>query len=176
MLIYWYAASLPFICLILAAAWRKNAVLKTAAAVCFAALIFSGALDVWRTASGHVNMRVFDADAVEFARKADLRIPADAIILNAPTYNTAAALTGRISVMRYPGHLSSHGIDYAERQRDVKAIYSGSERAAELVQKYGVRYIIVSPTERNSMIVDDGFLGRYPVVLSVGNYRLYEVR
>lgn len=176
LLIYWYAASLPFICLILAAAWRKNALLKTVAAVCFAVLIFSGALDVWRTASGQVNIRVFDADAVEFARKADLRIPADAIILNAPTYNSAAVLTGRISVMRYPGHLSSHGIDYAERELHVKQIYAGSQNAGELIQKYGVRYIIVSPDERNSMVVDDVFLSRYPVALSVGNYKLYEVR
>jgi hypothetical protein len=176
LLIYWYAASLPFICLILTAAWRKNTPLKVVAAVCFAVLIFSGVLDVWRTASGQINIRVFDADAVEFAHKADLRIPADAIILNAPTYNTAAALAGRISVMRYPGHLSSHGIDYAERERDVKEIYAGSERAAELIGKYGVRYIIVSPNERSSMVVDDRSLSRYPVVLSVGNYKLYEVR
>ncbi len=176
LLIYWFAGSLPFICLVLVLLWRKEWPLKIVAGVLFIGLIFSGSLDVWRTVSGQINSRVFDSNAVEFANQINLRTAPNAIILNAPTYNTAAVLSGRISVMRYPGHLGSHGIDYAERERDVNAIYAGSPNARELIDKYGIDYVIVSPEEQGLPGLDDGFFRQFPVRAKVGNYTLYKVR
>jgi hypothetical protein len=176
LLIYWFVASLPFICLILAMLWQKKWPLKIVAALCFAVLTFSGGLDVWRTVSGQVNALVFDQNAVEFGKQINLRTAPNAIIMNAPTYNSPAVLSGRISVMRYPGHLGSHGIDYAGRERDVRAIYMGSPNAAELIEKYGIDYAIVSPQERTLPGFNEGFFRQFPVRATVGEYTLYKVR
>ena len=85
-LIYWFVGSLPFIALALSWAFRKtNAIWKAAAAICLVVLVASGALDVWRTVSGQINYKVFDADAVEIASQIRTRTPINAIFLNAPT-------------------------------------------------------------------------------------------
>ncbi|HEX6125035.1 MAG TPA: hypothetical protein VFZ23_06635 [Pyrinomonadaceae bacterium] len=176
-LIYWFVGSLPFIALVIAWLWqRKETWLKVAAVVCLIILTASGSLDVWRTISGQINYKVFDRDAVEIADQVKLRTPTDAVFLNAPTYNTAAVLTGRQSVMRYPGHLNSHGIDYGTRETDVKQIYQGGATAAALLEKYGIGYVLVSPEERNLGGLNEQFFSRYPITAEVGQYRVYKVK
>ena len=94
-LIYWFVGSLPFVAAAVAWLWRRGGAFRIVAAACFAVLIFSGALDVWRTISGQNKIGVFDADAVKIANKIRGSVPANAMFLNAPTYNSAIALTGR---------------------------------------------------------------------------------
>ena len=176
-LIYWFVGSLPFISIALAFAWRQtNAAWKTAAGLCFVVLIASGSLDVWRTVSGQINYKVFDKDAVEIAAQIRVRTPRESLFLNAPTFNTAIVLAGRQSLMRYPGHLGSHGIDYGERESDVKRIYQGGPDAARLMDQYGIRYVLVSPEERNKGAVNEQFFSQYPVAAESGQYRLYKIR
>lgn len=175
-LIYWWIGSIPFVAFAIAWMWRKAAVLKVVAVLCFAGLILSGSLDVWRTISGAVKTRVFDADAVKLAEKLKSSVPAKALFLNAPTYNSAIVLTGRQSLMRYSGHLSSHGIDYLPRENDVKKIYAGGPQAEELLNKYKIDYVLVSPEERTAMRANEAFFSRYPVAAESGQYKVYKIR
>ena len=78
--------------------------------------------------------------------------------------------------MRYPGHLASHGIDYSARERDVKTMYAGGPQAEELLTKYGIDYVLISPEERNTMGANQGFYGRFPLAAESGQYKLYKVR
>ena len=98
------------------------------------------------------------------------------MFLNAPTYNTATALSGRRSLMRYPGHLSSHGIDYAGREADVRAMYRGGGTAEELFRMYGIQYVLISPEERNSVAPNEEYFKKYPVVAENGQYRVYKIQ
>lgn len=175
-LIYWFVGALPFVTLVLAWGWNQNIILKTAAVVCFIILVFSGALDVWRVASGQIKTQVFNADAVEVADKIKLRTAPDALFLNAPIHNSAVVLTGRPSLMRYPGHLSSHGIDYAERESDVKRIYEGGATADIFLRKYNIEYVLISPEERGSLTVNEDYFKRFPLVTEVGEYKVYKVK
>ncbi|HUF02997.1 MAG TPA: hypothetical protein VMM38_02370 [Aridibacter sp.] len=175
-LIYWFVGSIPLVTLILSRFWKKGTAWKVLTAVCFAALVFSGALDVWRTASGQIGNRVFEQDAVAVANWARYYTEPHHIFLNAPTYNSAVVLSGRISVMRYPGHLSSHGIDYEAREAEVRRIYAGAADADELLKKHDVEYVIVSPAERAMITVNDSYLSKFPVAHEEGEYRLYRVR
>ncbi len=175
-LIYWWIASIPFVAFAVAWMWQKGAALNVAAAVCFLVLIFSGALDVWRTVSGTVKTRVFDADAVKLADRLRSAVPPKALFLNAPTYNSAVVLTGRQSLMRYSGHLSSHGIDYLPRENDVKKMYAGGPQAEELLRKYAIDYVLVSPEERTAMRANESFFSRYPVVAEAGQYKVYKIK
>jgi hypothetical protein len=175
-LIYWFVGSIPFVVLVLTWMWHKSTALKIAATACFVVLIFSGALDVWRTVSGQINYRVFDADAVTLANRIKASTQPNALFLNAPTYNTAIALTGRRSLMRYPGHLSSHGVDYRQREDDVKQMYRGGPATLGLLEKYGIEYVLMSPEERNTLGPNEVFFSRYPVVAEAGQYKVYKVR
>jgi hypothetical protein len=175
-LIYWYIGSIPFASVAIAWLWRRFKPHFAGAAACIIVMTASGALDVWRTVSGQINYKIFDKDAVELGKRIRPQPEKDAIILNAPTYNTAAVLTGRISVMRYPGHLMSHGIKYAEREADVKAIYSGGATADSLLRKYNVSYVLISPEERSTMNVNEGFFNKFPVVAESGQYKVVNVR
>lgn len=175
-LIYWFVGSLPFIALALSWLWRKGSIYAGTAAICFVVLIFSGSLDVWRAASGQKKTRVFDADAVRVAEIIKRQTPPNALFLNAPTYNTAIALTGRQSLMRYPGHLSSHGIEYRDREADVKQIYLGGEAADSLIAKYEIDYVITSTEETSSLSVNKKYFSKFPVIAESGNARVYKVR
>ncbi len=174
-LIYWFVASIPFIALSLSRMWKATTAWKILSAVCFLALIASGGLDVWRTVSRQINIRVFEADAVTVANRLKAVTPPGAIFLNTPTYNPATVLSGRPSVIRYPGHLSSHGIDYQQRESDVKTMYRGGPAALGLFEKYGVEYVLVSPEERNSLSANEAFFSQFPVVAESGQYKVYKI-
>ncbi len=174
-LIYWYVGSLPLIAYAIVWAWERNLAGKIAGGVCFTILILAGALDVWRTASGQVKTHVFDADAVRVAEVMKKNIEPNALVLNAPTYNSAVVLSGRQSLMRYSGHLSSHGIDYAPREAEVKQIYNGGGVADILLKKYNIQYVLVSPEERNTLKANEEFFKKYTIVAEAGQYRVYKV-
>lgn len=176
-LIYWFVGSIPFVALLIAWLWRKeSAAFKLVAGVLFVVLTASGALDVWRVVSGQINYKVFDADAVEIASQIKVRTPASSRFVNAPTYNTAIVLTGRRSLMRYPGHLSSHGIEYSQRESDVKKIYQGGPESTTLMQKYDIDYVLVSPEERALGNLDEQFFSKFPVAAEAGQYRVYKIK
>lgn len=174
-LIYWYVMSLPFVALAIAWLWRRSAGWKAVAAATVLVLTMSGGLDVWRTLSGQINYRVFEPDAVTVANRIRASTRPDAVVLNAPTYNSAVVLSGRSSFMRYSGHLGSHGIDYKPREEDLKTIYSGGTQAEELIRKHGITHVLISPEERNSLQPNEQFFARYPVIAESGQYRVYKV-
>ncbi|MCB1025797.1 MAG: hypothetical protein KDB79_15480 [Acidobacteria bacterium] len=174
-LIYCFVGALPIAAMFLAWIWQKGGAYKFVSAGLFLILTLAGALDVWRTASAQMRFQVFDADAVDVAEAIKLRTPPNALFLNAPTYNSAVALSGRRSLMRYTGHLSSHGIDYKEREADLKTIYSGAGTAELFIKKYGIEYVLISPKEREMLQVNDLFFNKFPVVYEVGEYKIYKV-
>lgn len=175
-LIYWFVASLPLMAYAIAWMWEKTAVFKTIAAVCFVILIFAGSLDVWRTVSGQIKSRVFDREAMQVAEQIKQKTDPRALFLNAPTYNSAIVLSGRQSLMRYTGHLASHGIDYGPREDDVKRIYEGGGVADILIRKYNIDYVLVSPEESRPMRANEEFFRKYPVIAEAGPYRVYKVK
>ena len=182
-LIYWYVGSIPFVAWLLAKIWVRSSILKAAALGALAVLIFAGSLDVWRVISGNIQYKVFSKDAVEIARLIKIKAAPNALFLNAPTYNSAVVLTGRRSLMRYGGHLSSHGIDYREREEDLRRIYAGEGSTDILLRKYGIEYILLSPEVRayaaekaRPFLVNDAFLNKYQLIAEAGEYKVYKVK
>jgi hypothetical protein len=177
LLIYWFAMSTPLMAYAVVWMWgRKEYAVRLAAIGAFIALIFAGALDVFRTASGQIKIRVFDRDAMNVAEQLKQKTDAKAIFLNAPTYNSAVVLSGRLSVMRYSGHLASHGIDYGPREDDVKRIYQGGGVADVLLRKYDVGYVLIAPDETNTLHANEEYFRKYPVIAESGPYRVYKVK
>ena len=102
--------------------------------------------------------------------------PPNAMFLNGPIFNPAVVMAGRQSLMRYPGHLGSYGIDYGEREQDVKRIYAGGPMADTLLQKYNIEYVLISPYERNDMKANEEFFKKFPIVAEAGQFKVYKVK
>ncbi len=180
-LIYWFVGSIPFVALLLARLWEEKGISKIISAVFIIGLTLSGAIDVWRVTSRTLNYQVFEADNLKIAEQIKQKTAPDAMFLNAPTYNSAVVLSGRRSMMRYTGHLSSYGIDYEPRENELKRIYEGSALAESLLRKNNIEYVLISPEERNyareaNIQLNETYFQQFPVVAEAGQYRVYKVK
>jgi hypothetical protein len=138
-------------------------------------LTLSGMLDVWSVASGAAEFRIFDADGVRFAQMVKRETGPRATILHEPTFDTPIFLTGRRSVMGYPGHISSHGIEYRGRLGEIRRIYAGAPDAESLLKKYGIEYAVAGPHEQREAVVNESFFAGFSLVGEIGEYRLYKI-
>lgn len=178
MLVYWSLASTPFATTALAYLFtRRFVVVRAAALILFAALTFSGALDVARALSPAENVGLFGQAELEVAALLREKTPPRALILHAPIHNSVVALSGRQSVMGYPGHLWTHGIPFESRQNDVTTIYKGGPQMIEPLSRLGVDYMIIGPAERAQFQVIESYLASlYPIVIDHGEYRVYQTK
>ncbi|HWT00970.1 MAG TPA: hypothetical protein VN256_12050 [Pyrinomonadaceae bacterium] len=172
---YWFLASVPLVALLLARLVRGNRTMRATAVALLLTLTLAGALDVWSVASRAAEFRIFDADGVRFAETIKGATRPRATVLHEPTFDTPVFLTGRRSVMGYPGHIGSHGITWEDRWRDVKQIYAGGRGAESLLAKYGVEFVVVGPHERRDAPAADAFFSRFELVGETGDYRLYKI-
>lgn len=175
-LIYWFVGSIPFIVIAIEKLLDAGRAGFAAGVLAVVVLTASGSLDVWRTVTGNVDMRIFEPEAVRIASQIIQRTDQKAVIVNAPTFKSAIVLSGRPSLMRYSGHLNSHGINYFEREADVKQIYQSSAVSDTLLKKYDVDYVLVSPDETSTMNVNQANFAKYPVVAEAGQFKLYKVK
>src|SRR5262249_18389448 len=177
-LVYWALASAPFVAAALAYLFTRRLIIaRGLATVLLFGLTFSGALDVTRAISPAENVTVFGRAELEVAALLREKTPPRALILHAPIHNSVVALSGRQSVMGYPGHLWTHGINYAQREIDVKTIYQGGAQMIEALSRLGVDYVIVGPAERMQLGVDETHFGNlFPVVIDHAQFRVYQVK
>ena len=171
---YWWLGSAPVVALALARLWERRTALKLASVGLAFVLMASGALDIVRAAVGP-SYQEFDRDGIAFAEMIREKTPPTAVILTSPSYNTAVFLTGRRVFMGYAGFLWANGLPYAERDKELRAIYAGDPSAADLIASNGISYIVEGPQERSDVAPNDAFLAQFPVVAVSGEYRLLEV-
>jgi uncharacterized membrane protein len=77
--------------------------------------------------------------------------------------------------MGYPGHIWTHGLDFTEREGEIRRIYSGAPDAFELIKKHGIQYAVIGPHERNVLAVNEQFFSRFAKIGEVGEYQLYKI-
>jgi hypothetical protein len=178
-LLYWWIAAAPLVALLLARLWRRGAARRALAVLLLLAQTGAGALDVWRVASAASAQRTFDADGLRFAELVKRETPPRSLILHAPTYNDPVYLTGRRTYLGFPGHIWSHGLEYAGREETLKRIYAGGPDAAALIASEGIEFVVVGPLEREEMRkyktrLNETFFERFTKVGGAGEYRLYK--
>jgi hypothetical protein len=175
-LYYWWLASAPIVALLFARLWRQSRVHQLVALVLFVVITLAGALDVAGIALRSVKYQVFDAAGIRFAELVKAQTAPRSLIVHAPVHNTPVFLTGRRSLMGYPGHIWTHGLDFLQREGEVKRIYLGGPDAEQLIRNYGVEYIVVGPQENVVTQVNEDFINRFEKVGEVGEYKLLKVR
>lgn len=175
-LFYWYVASVPLVALLLARGLRQKSGWRWIAAGALTAMLLSGGLDVLRVITGTTPQREFTINDISVANAISEKTAPQALVLHAPTYNSPVFLTGRHSLLGYPGWMFSRGLEYQQRTADISAIYSGAPDAAELMRRYHVNYVLIGPEELSTLKVNEQFWSQYPEVAQAGPYRLYSTR
>lgn len=175
-LFYWWLASAPLVAILLARLWQRGGLRKATAVVLFACVATAGALDVAAIVMGSSKHQVFDSSGIEFAELIKQKTAPRSLVMHAPVHNHPVFLTGRRSLMGYPGHIWTHGLEYVQRESEIKRMYAGSADAVGLMQKYRIDYVVASPRERDIMTVNDQFFAKFEIVGETGGYRLYKIR
>jgi hypothetical protein len=175
-LYYWWLASSPIVALLLARLWKQGPIRRTAAVILFVVVTLAGMLDVagivLRTSNKY---QVFDASGLAFAELVKEKTAPRALIIHAPVHNTPVFLTGRRSLMGYPGHIWTHGLNFMQREGEIKRIYLGLPEAEQLMKTYGVDYAVVGPLEKLAVPLNERFFNRFEKVGQVGEYSLYKI-
>lgn len=175
-LFYWWLASAPLVALLISRLWRSGAVQRALAVGLFACLIFAGALDVASIVRRSDEYQLFDPNGIRFAEIVKQQTQPRSTVMHAPVHNTPIFLSGRRSLMGYPGHIWTHGLDFGPRENEIKRIYTGAPDAEMLLGKYDVDYAVVGPLEKLVMPVNEQFFSRYKKVGEAGEYRLYKIK
>jgi hypothetical protein len=174
-LFYWWLASAPLVALLLARLWREGGLKKVIALSLFVCITLAGALDVAAIVLRSNKYEVINAAGIKFAELIKRETAPRAMVVHAPVHNHPVFLTGRRSLMGYPGHVWTHGLEFAPRESEIRKVYAGTPDAAAILREYGVAYIVVSPLERNIINVNEQFLSNFEIVGEVDGYRLYKV-
>ena len=174
-LFYWWIASAPLVALLLARLWEGKLGSRILAVALLFMLTVSATLDVIPLLLRQGEYHEFDNNGIAFAELITQKTPAQAMILHAPVHNTPVFLSGRRSLMGYPGHIWTHGIDSGPREAEIKRIYTGGLDARALLAKYHVDYVVIDPQEREAMPINEAFFKQFDEVATVGEYHLYKI-
>ena len=175
-LYYWWLASAPIVALLLVRLWRQGPIRKVIALLLFVCVTLAGALDVAGIAIRSTKYSVFDAAGLRFAELVKAKTAPRSLVMHAPVHNTPVFLTGRRSLMGYPGHIWTHGLQFVQREGEIKRIYLGSPDAEQLIRNYAIDYVVIGPQEKIVTQVNDLFFSRFEKVGEVGDYSLYKIR
>jgi hypothetical protein len=177
-LIWWHLASAITVACLLVWMWERRGFWRPLVPALFLLLTMAGALDVTRVTTRAAQQNVYTAEEVAFADAIVKATPPRARLVTAPTYNSAAYLSGRRVIAGYHGHLWSHGLNSLPRAADMKAIYSGAPDADRLIQKWRADFLILGPREDEDpeIQINEAYLSKFPVVAQVGKHRLFQLR
>src|SRR5262249_50530456 len=106
-LFWWYVASAPLVAFLLARGLRQKSRWRWLAAGALVSMILAGALDVLRVVSGAEENQEFDPPGIAMAETIAREAAPRSVVLHAPIYNSPVFLTGRRSLLGYPGWMWS---------------------------------------------------------------------
>ena len=124
-LIYWFLGVTPIAAFAMTCLYESRRYKILSRAGFFIIMVFltiSGAIDIFKYAIAPVGgSKEFSVEEIELAKRISVETPAEAIFLNAPVHNHLVFLSGRKTLMGFPGHIWSHGYQGSyQREKDVK--------------------------------------------------------
>jgi hypothetical protein len=157
--------------------WPGSAAL---ASVLLVLLCLSGTLDLARASDASVSSYEFtDTKGLQVADWVRQNTAPDAVFAVADEHNSPIpTLSGRRVMSGYPGWLWTYGLrDYARKQADEAAILRGDQNTPDLVDRYGVNYVLIGPQElAPSRAASQAYWQRNgTLVYSNGEYFVYRV-
>ena len=175
-LFFWFLAVCILVAALLTKAWReqRTPLVRTLIAGIVTTMILSGLLANYLQMSGKDRNMELSADDLRVAEQVRELTPAHATFAVSFQHNhPVPVMAGRRVVMSYTGWLYAFGIDYAQRERDVRAIFALAPNMPALLDKYDVDYVVIGPVERQEFSPDvAAFRSRYQRIINTGNYEI----
>ena len=146
------------------------------AALCLTACFLSGGLSIAHECVS--DWQLYSEEDVEAADFIEENLPEHAVFITGRQHlNPVASLAGRTIVCGPNIWLYYHGLDTNERAMDIADFYSDPLNHQDVLEKYGVSYILVSGWERSDMTVDEQALeSMYPIIFEsqYGSLTIYD--
>ena len=166
---------------LLLAIWNqyRYRVIKIGVCLLFALTIASGTIDAYRILRHDLHGYVmYSREELELTQWVKDNTPVDQRWLTGNNHNHwLFNLTGRQTIMAYPGWLWTHGYDYLPVQRDVQLMYEHPLQYRALFAQYEVGYVLVDPNAKQNWRVNTDELGEIgSLIKQTGNYAIYEVK
>ena len=151
------------------------------AAMLLFTLTFAGALDIWKAVDPEVEVwphPIASGDGVAAGEWARDHTPPDSVFLIGFEHtHPVPALSGRQTVVGYDGWINDLGVtDWSVRQQQARTMLGGFEGAEDLLDAYGVDYVVVGPIERRAGVSEEFWAARGALAFVQGEYAIYEVR
>ncbi|MDE0116545.1 MAG: hypothetical protein OXT07_07990 [bacterium] len=151
------------------------------AVLLFFALTFAGALDVWKAVDPEVHVwphPIASGDGVAAGEWARDQTPPDSVFLIGFEHtHPVPALSGRQTVVGFAGWINDLGVtDWPVRHQQARTMLGGFEGTEELLNDYGVDYVVVGPIERRAGVSEEFWASRGALAFARGEYAIYEVR
>jgi hypothetical protein len=165
---------------VLAALFKRGGAAAVAAAGLLVLLGLSGALDLARASDFTVSSNQFtDAKGLLVADWVRRNTNPDAIFAVADEHNNPIpTLAGRRIVIGFPGWLWTYGLgDYVQKGNDERLILRGDQTTPDLVDRYGVSYVLIGPQElAPSRAASPAYWSQHStLVYTNGEYSVYRV-
>jgi len=144
----------------------------------FMAITLSGAIDAYRCLLFPLHSYVmYSTDDLSLARWVEQNTSVNSIWLTSNQHNHwLYDLTGRQSIMTYPGWLWTYGYSYLPVQDDVETMYRNPSLSKQLLAKYKVDYVVIGTFERTVMHPDEEFFNQnFPVIFELEETKIYRV-
>lgn len=192
MLIYWFLAVSALVAALLVTTWRQlqmarplGAHIRVSSFAAQAALvlvvlsmILSGLLVNLQQLLGKDRHLLLTTEELQLAEIVRAKTPPDAIFAVGLQHNhPVPMLSGRRVLMSYTGWLFASGVDYSQRERDLRAMYMLAPDAQRLLAAYDVDYVVIGPRERQELGANlSAYRQRYPSIIKTANYEVFDVQ
>ncbi len=135
--------------------------------------IASGSLSIAREVVS--NYQLFSDDAVACAAFVEEETPPNAMFLTGEQHvNPVSALAGRRIVCGPDLYLFFHGLNYKQNRADCLRFYLDPAENLDVLDRYGVQYILLSDYERSEFSIGSEALDAlFPVLFEQGDYTVY---
>lgn len=179
-LTYWFLAVCILVAAVLARAWRASraVAVRVGIGAAVATMVLSGLLLNLDQLLGGDRHLLLSAEEVVLAERARADTPERSTFAVGLQHNhPIPVLAGRRVLMSYPGWLWSQGMDYTQRAADLRTILALAPEAPELLESYGIDYVVVGPNERDQLGADlTAYQARYPSIIRTAHYEVFDVK
>lgn len=175
--IYWYLSSLFILAYLLSKLILTRQVTNIILAITAIYLVsFSGFLDIVRLiSSSGTRYESYSSQAIKLAEFVKSNTKQDAIFLSVDKFdNPVVALSGRKVVVGFHGWLWTYGLNYSQRELDVRNMLAG-QSSQDLFKKYNISYVILFENEQSNYVINYDFINRYPLIYNQDGYKIYQI-
>ena len=177
--IYWYIFSAISVSRFLVEVLKSKKVINVSLFfILVLSMVFSGFLDNFRLlSSSETRYQIYSSIDFEIAEFVKENISPYAIFLSTDKFdNPVVTLAGRRVVMGFRGWLWTHGLNYQQRELDVKKMLSG-EGNETLFEKYNISHVVLFNTKNSEDFVINSayFKDKYELIYSKDGYEIYQL-